>query len=125
MFKMAMAAAICVVLLVSGCGRRPGEPCCGGAAPAVGGYFEPCATGGCAPSLTCMNGPYGVERVCVWPIDDESCGRDGEPCCATRNSDGSVAPPCLAKGQCGEWCTLGLRCDFSHRTGDLAVCVHA
>lgn len=117
--RVLVGATMVVAMLVGGCGGVEVAPVDNG-----GGYFEPCrADGSCNPGLTCMNGAVGSNwRGCVWPVEPSSCGHDGEPCCVTRNEDGTIAAPCRGVGQCEQWCNNGLRCDGSHRTGDRNVC---
>lgn len=115
---MFLALAILVMLLlamVSGCG--------GPAEPLGGGFMEACsADEPCRAGFVCMT-DYALTARCVAPVDVEHCGEPGQPCCKSRQSDGTIARPCTGENDCRFYCAAGLRCDGSHRTGPVNVCV--
>ena len=90
-----------------------------------GEFFEPCHKydGSCNRLLTCAEDWLG-NQFCMPLVDDTQCGRPGQPCCKAYNQDEhSLAPPCQGPNQCLAYCFAGYRCDMSHRTGNVNVCV--
>ena len=112
-----MRKLIIAIAFAAGCGGIPAGP--------TGGYMEPCnpGDGSCNGLLTCAEDFRGVQS-CVPLVDASTCGRPGQPCCKPYNVDEhTISPACTAPDACRFYCFAGYRCDESHATGDVNVCV--
>lgn len=106
-----------LLAVVTGCGGAPSGP--------TGDFMEPChaADGSCNRLLVCAEDFRGVQS-CEPLVDAASCGRPGQPCCKAYNVDEhTLSPACAGPNQCLFYCFAGFRCDESHATGDVNVCV--
>lgn len=107
-----------VTLIASGCiGGNPYKD-------NEGNYFEPCHyDGSCNRLLTCSEDWLG-HTMCMPLVNSDQCGRPGQPCCKPYEQDEhNITPPCQGPNQCLDYCFAGFRCDQSHRTGNVNVCV--